>query len=187
MRTTSNIGISGVESIRIGEMKICDLPIAESAIAKQQIPLAEDVERQNKIADILVGYPKQGVNYLTSRIRECEENITKIGQMKNDQSKMISEYTAQITLCKFRDSEIEAIDDLDLDKPFKVKELFKKFPPYQVPAMEQQIIQSNEAIERADGVIATEFNSIAEMRELKGLCQQRDMKLRYLNAKVAMD
>ena len=50
--------------------------------------------------------------------------------------------------------------------------------------MEQQIIQSTEAIERADGVIAKEYASIAELRELKGLCEQRDMKLRYLGAKV---
>lgn len=185
MRKTNNIGISGVDSIRIGEMKICDLPIAESAIAKRQIPIAEDTERQNKVADVLKGYPTQTVEYLNGRISESGDNITKIGEMKNQQSTLISEYTAQITLCKFRDDEIAAIDDLDLDKPDKVKKLFKKFPPYKVDAMEQQIIQSKEAIERADGVIATEYNSIAEMRELKGLCEKRDTRLRYLNARVA--
>ena len=45
-------------------------------------------------------------------------------------------------------------------------------------------MQSTEAIDRADGVIATEYASIAEMRELKGLCDQRDLKLRYLGSQV---
>jgi len=185
MKTTKNIGISGVDSIRIGEMKICDLPIAESAIAAQQIPLSEDVERQNKIADVLRGYPTHKVGYLTSRMHESELNIVKIGEMKSQQSVLISEYTAQITLCQFRDKQIALIDDLDVDKDAKIKQLFKDFPPYQVDAMTQQIIQSKESIERADSVIASEYNSIAEMRELKGLCEQRDTVLRNLNAQVA--
>lgn len=184
MRKTDNIGITGVDSIRIGDMKICDLPIAESAIAKQQLPLAEDVERQNKINNILAGYPTHSLKYLNSRILECEMNILRIGEMKNQQSKMISDYTAQITLCKYRDDEIARLDEDDPDRETKVKDLFKRFPPYQVPAMEQQLVQSTEAIDRADGVIATEYASIAEMRELKGLCEQRDLKLRYLGAQV---
>ena len=184
MRKTDNIGISGVDSIRIGDMKICDLPIAESAIAKQQIPLAEDTERQNKINNILAGYPTHSIKYLNGRITECEQNIMRIGEMKNQQSKMISDYTAQITLCKYRDEEVARLADDDPEKDEKTKDLFKRFPPYQVPAMEKQLVQSTEAIDRADEVIATEYKSIAEMRELKGLCDQRDLKLRYLGAQV---
>jgi len=181
---TKNIGISGVDSIRIGDMRIEELPIAENAIARQQIPLAEDVERQNKIKGILVGYPKQRVDYLNHRIVECEDNIVKIGEMKSQQSVTISEYTSQITLCKFRDKEIAKIAEDDENRDSKIKELFKDFPPYQVEAMEQQITQSGEAIERADGVIAEEYSSIADIRELKALCEQRDLKLRNLGAKV---
>lgn len=180
----SAIGVSGVESIRIGDMRICDLPIAESAIAKQQIPLAEDVDRQNKINNVLAGYPTHRVPYLEARIRECETNIEQIGKMKIQQSALISEYTSQITLCKFRDEEIARIPDDDPEKDQKVKDLFKRFPPYKVDAMNQQIIQSTEAIERADEVIAEEYKSISELRELKGLCEQRDIKLRHLGAKV---
>jgi len=187
MKTTSNIGTTGVDSIRIGEMKICDLPIAESAIAKQQIPLAEDVERQNKINNILAGYPTHSLKYLSGRITECEQNIVRIGEMKNQQAKMISDYTAQITLCKYRDEEVHRLSEDDPERDAKIKDLFKRFPPYQVPAMEQQLEQSTDAIDRADGVIATEYSSIAEMRELKGLCEQRDLKLRYLGAQVATD
>ena len=184
MKERGNIGATGVDSIRINDMRICDLPIAESAIAKQQLPLAEDVERQNKINNILAGYPTHRVPYLESRIRECEVTISKIGEMKAQQSALISEYTSQITLCKFRDEEIARIPDDDPDKEQKSKDLFKRFPPYKVEAMNQQIVQSTEAIERADEVIAEEYNNISEFREIKGLCEQRDSKLRHLGAKV---
>ena len=184
MKERGNIGVTGVGSIRLGDMKIGDLPIAEGAIAKQQMPLAEDTERQNEIKNILAGYPKQSVVYLESRISEAEQNIIRINDMKSQQTAMVSEYTSQISLCKFRDDEISRIAEDDDDREAKMKDLFKRFPPYKVPAMEQQIIQSSEAIERADGVIAKEYTSIAELREIKGLCVQRDMKLRYLGAEV---
>lgn len=185
MAKRGNIGVEGVESIRLGDLKICDLPIAESAIAQQQIPLAEDTERQNKINNILAGYPKQSISYIDSRLVECETNIGRVNQLKVQQSAMISEYTSQLTLCKFRDNEINKIEDDDPEKENKIKELFKQFPPYNVEAMEKQIIQSEAALQRCDEVIAVEYNSIAELRELKGLCEQRDAKLRNLGAKVA--
>ena len=187
MKKRGNIGVKGIESIRLGDMEICDLPIAECANAQQQLPLAEDAERQNEIENILAGYPKQRVGYLNARIHECEENIGRIGQMKGQQAAMISEYTSQISLCKFRDDEVAQIAEDDEERDVKIKDLFKRFPPYKVPAMEQQVIQSNEAIQRADEVIAKEYASIAELRELMGLCEQRDNKLRHLGARVEMD
>lgn len=186
MKPRGNIGVEGTASIRIGDMQICDLPIAESAIDKQQLPLAEDVERQNKINNILAGYPTHRISYIESRIHECEVNIMRIGQMKTEQSAMISEYTGQITLCKFRDEEIARIAEDDPEKDAKIKDLFKRFPPYKVKAMNQQIVQSTETIERGDEVIASEYKSIAELREVRALCEQRDIKLRHLGAKVAV-
>ena len=158
------------------------MPIRESAIAKHQLPIAEDTERQNKIANILVGYPKQTVAYLDGRLCECEDNIARINEMKVQQNAMISEYTSQISLCKFRDDEIARIAEDDPEYEQKKKDLFKRFPPYQVDAMQLQINQSVEAVERADDVIAQEYKSVAELRELKGLCEQRDLKLRHLGA-----
>lgn len=184
MKKTDNIGVEGVESIRIGEMLIGDLPIAESAIAKHQLPIAEDTERQNKINNILAGYPKHSIEYIDGRIRECETNIDRIGQMKVQQSTMISEYTSQISLCKFRDDEIARIPNDDPEKDQKIRDLNKRFPPYNVTEMQKQIVQSSEAVDRADDVIAQEYKSIAELRELKGLCEQRDLKLRHLGAKI---
>jgi len=186
MKITSNIGGSGVESIRIGGMKIADLPIAEHHSAKTQIPLAEDTERQNKINDVIVSSPKQRVDYLESRIIECQQNITRVGEMKLQQQAIISDYNSQISLCKFRDKEIEKIAEDDSERDSKIKELFKQFPPYKVDAMEQQIVQSAEAIERAEDVIAQEYDSIAELREVLALCQQRDTTLRSLGATLAV-
>jgi hypothetical protein len=187
MKPRGNVGVEGVQSIRIGDMQICDLPIAESAIAKQQLPLAEDTERQNKINNILAGYPKQKVSYLESRIKEAEVNVMRIGQLKSEQSALISEYTSQIALCKFRDEEIARIADDDPEKDSKLKDLFKRFPPYKVDAMNQQIVQSTETIERSDEVIAQEYAAIADLREIKALCEQRDIKLRHLGAKVVAE
>ena len=185
MKRTSNIGDEGISSIRLGEMKICDLPIAEGARARSQLPLVEDTARQNEIENILAGFPKQRVDYLEGAIRECEVNILRIQEMKQQQSQLISEYTSQISLCEFRDNEIERIEVDDPERDAKIKDLKKRFPPYNVSAMQQQIVQSGEAIVRADEVIAQEYNSIAELREVLVMCQARDAKLRALGATVA--
>ena len=184
MKKSDNIGVTGVESIRLNDMKIEDLPIRENAIAKHQLPLAEDTERQNKINNIIAGYPKQRVSYLESRIAEADVNIRRINEMKVQEQARISEYTAQISLCKYRDKEIAKIEENDPEREAKIKQLFKDFPPYVVEKMEQQIKQSTESIERADEVIAQEYKTIADLREVKALCEQRDIKLRHLNAKV---
>ena len=185
MKRTPNIGETGASSIRLGEMKICDLPIGECARAASQLPLVEDTERQNKIENVLAGFPKHRVDYLEGRIRESEVNILHIQEMKQQQQALISEYTSHISLCEFRDKEIERIPSTDPDREEKISDLNKRFPPYNVSAMQQQIVQSGEAIVRADEVIAQEYNSIAEMREFLVQCRVRDAKLKALGAKVA--
>lgn len=184
MKTTTSTGLVGPESIRIGGMKVQDLPLAEMAQAASQLPLAEDTARQNKIDDIIVGAPKQRVSYLEGRIAECQANVVRIGGMKQQQQQMINEYSAQISLCAFRDKEIANIADDDPERDALVRDLNKRFPPYNVIAMEQQIVQSTEAIERADGVIAQEYASVAELREYLVLCQARDVKLRALGVEI---
>jgi len=185
MKITPNIGETGVDSIRIGGMRISDLPIAENALARPQLPIAEDTERQNKINDILAASPKPRVTYLDSRIIECHANVVRISEMKSQQQAMISEYTSQVGLCKFRDGEIAKIAEDDPERKQKIKDLNKQFPPYNVEAMNQQIVQSLEGIERADEVIASEYKSIAELRELLGSCQARDNQLRSLGVTIA--
>lgn len=179
MKETPNIGESGMKSIRIGGMKIEDLPIGESALAKMQLPLVENADREQKIKGILASAPKPSVVYLQSRIKEAHENIIRIQQMKDKETQTISEYTSLIAMCIFRDKELAKTDDKE-----KIKELNLQFPPYNVEAMEQQIVQSKETIERCDSVIAQEYASIAELHETVALCEKRDTDLKNLGAEL---
>lgn len=183
-KETSNIGLIGIESIRIAGMKICDLPIAEQAAAVSQLPLSVDTERQNKINNIIAGYPTQRVQYLVSRINECRVNIERMKQLKARTSKDIDLYNASIHACKFRDDQVLAIDPDSPNKDKIRKELFLKYPPYNVVKMKEQIENFKVTIERADEVIQNENDSIAEMTGLKAICMKRDEKLRALNARI---
>lgn len=177
----SNKGQVGVESIRIGGMTLQTLPIAEAAITKQQWPEVLANAKRQEIEDILAAHPKPSVSYLKSRVLECEETISKIQKLKVDQAAMISEYTSQIGLCKFRDKEIENHKNAGVSEEAMkeiVKDLKRKYPPYDVEAMQAQISQCKEAIERADYVIKQEYDSIAEMKEVMTHCKIRDEKLK---------
>ena len=147
-RVTSNIGITGVESIRIGGMLISDLPLAEAAQAKAGMKLAEDTERLSKVHGILKTAPKQPIAYLQSRIKEAQHNIKRIRDLRAREQKTIDEYRTQIALCEHRDKEIAKTDD-----PAKHKELYRDFPPYNVDAMRQQILQCEQGQVRCDDVI----------------------------------
>lgn len=177
---TSNIGETGVKSIRVGGMRIAELAFVNFAHVRHQIPLAEDTERQNRIEAVLAGAPKQRVSYLKGRIREAEENIKRINQLRGQQSQMISDYEGEIALCKYRDTEIAKTTD-----EAKIKELKKKFPPYNVEAMQTQITQCHESIERCDEVVTKEQDSIKEMQGVMTLCEKRDSDLKNLGARLA--
>lgn len=180
MKSIKNIGETGLESIRIGGMQIDNLPIAEAADVKAQMPEAEKTQRENKIADIRKSHPTQRVGYLKGRINEAEDNIERMRQQKARNLDDISSYTSQISLCQHRDSAIDLIPAEDPKRAEKISTLYKQFPPYNVEKMKQQIKQFNEAIVRFDDVIAREYKDIAEMRELLGLCERRDLLLRNL-------
>lgn len=183
-KTTPSIGLVGIDSIRIGGMKIADLPIGEQARTRKQIPLSIDTERQNKINNIMAGSPTQRVSYLKSRIAECRENIDRMRQLKVANQGKIDEYNTAINMCDFREKEIAQIAD---DNPLRdkiIKDLMKRFPPYNVERCKLQIEQFKESIERADEVIQNENDSIAQMTGLLALCQARDDKLRALGARI---
>lgn len=179
-----NIGQTGIDSIRLGGVRVSELPIAEQAQAKPQIPLFIDTERRNKVAGVLARFPKQRVDYLKSKIQECQTNVTRMGLLANAESQRISEYSGLITLCEFRDKEITRILEDDPEQEAKIKDLEKRFPLYDVKAMGTQIQQSRESIERANEVVAREYNSMAEVREVLVLCERRDAELRNLGARI---
>lgn len=186
-REKPNIGQVGIESIRIGGMTLQTLPIAELAITKEQWPEVEANAKRQEIEDILAAYPKPKISYLQSRINECNETISKIQKLKADQNLMINEYTTQIGLCKFRDKEINKLKKMDMDADERyeqIRELKRSFPPYDVEAMEAQIAQCKEAIERSDSVIKQEYDSIAELKEVMTHCRIRDEKLKPYGVRV---
>jgi len=170
---------TGPGSIRLGGLSVDNLPIAESALTKFQMKSVEENEIENRVKEIFARFPPQPVKYLESRIRECRENIVRINKVIGEQNSMISQYAAQITMCEYRDKELAKTDD-----PAVIKELKLKYPPYSIPAMEQQIVQCREAVERCNDVIHKEHGSIEELTALVAQCQLRDQELKQYNVTI---
>lgn len=180
---TSNIGEVGVGSIRIKGQTIDELPLGLGNQAKEQLPDAIEAERIEKIKTVAAKYPTHRIDYLVSRINECRENIKRVNDLRTQQETMISEYKGHISMCKHRDKLLESVKDSPNFKEEK-KALFKQFPPYDVDAMEQQIVQCREAIQRTVDVTERENLSIEEFSEVHALCKQRDIELAQLGAKA---
>jgi hypothetical protein len=182
---------TGVESIRIKGQRIEDLPLGLGNEAKAQLPEAIEAERLAAIETVCANYPTHRIDYLVSRVKECDENKDRMRKTIGELNKMSSEYTGQISMCKHRD---KMIVDLDGDcksgkitgDEFKAerKDLLKRYPPYSIPAMEQQIVQNNEGIERCNQVIEAEDASIKEFTEVATLCRVRDKELKLLGAQA---
>ncbi len=179
-RQDSNVGISGPASVRLGGRCIENLPIAEGARAKEQLPAVFEADRQSKIESIKARYPKATVLYLESRIKDCHENIERIQNYRAEQQKQIGEYTSHLALCEHREKEIAKIAEDDPDRAAKIKDLKRQFPLYDVEAMKVQIAQFEEGCQRCDQVIEQEHQSISELSEVIGRCKQRDLELKNL-------
>ncbi len=187
MKEKSNIGQTGIESIRLGGMQVSDLPIAEAHDATQQMPIAIESDRQNKISFIKEKYPTQTIGWLDGALKECEATIRNVQGLITEQSNMINAYSGHISLCEHRDKSIERIKASDRsseDAEIEIKELELQFPPYDVAAMKQQIIQCNEAISRSNSVIEAEHKSMAEIRDVKAQCLKRDAELKSLGVTI---
>ena len=62
----------------------------------------------------------------------------------------------------------------------QIKKIRKKTPPYNVEALNKQIEQFEESIERCDATIEQDYDSISEIREVLALAEQRDKELRNI-------
>lgn len=180
----SNIGQEGVESIRIKGKRIEDLPLGQGNEAKEQLPDAIETQRINKIEGVIAKFPKQRIDYLDSRIVECKGNIDRMMKTITEQNQMISDYKGHIAMCKHRDTLIERQECKLINKKITQEEfdedkklLNKQFLPYDVAAMEQQIVQCEEGIERCNEVIKRENLSVTEFSEVRALCVHRDLEL----------
>ena len=174
----------GVDSIRIKGQRIEELPLGTGNQAKEQLPMAIEQERLNAIETINAEYPKQRIDYLISRIKECEENKDRILKTMGQLNTMTSEYKGHITMCRHRDDEIYKLEKGHGSNGITtevrdngIKALRKQFPPYDVSALEAQIKQNDEGLERCQQVIAAEDKSIREFTVCLALCRQRDKEL----------
>lgn len=179
-KVTSNIGETGVKSIRLAGMKIEDLPLPMAARVMPQLALAEDTERQNKVANVIAKYPTQRVDYLEGRIAECRHSMEGMNTLMLAEQQRIQEYQGHVEMCKHRDrmlAKLDPVDDAD-----EIKQLKLQFP-YLIDRLEVQIKISGESIERFQEVIRREASDIEELSATKALCQQRDVELNALGVR----
>ncbi len=176
---SSNIGETGVKSIRIKGQKIDDLPLGQGNEALSQLELARETERLNNIAAINASYPSQRVDWLVSRIAECENNKGRMRKFVGETMTQVNEYRGLITITNMRDKLMKAADS-DEER----KAIDKQYPPYNVAEMERQIEQFEQSIKDAEVVVRQEDESIKEFSEKLALCRERDIKLAELGAKA---
>ncbi len=174
----SNIGQTGAESIRIGNRTLDELPIAEAAHAKEGIAEFLKTEHDNKILAVRAKYPDTPMVSIDAFLRECKDNLARTRQFIADIEGRKNNYASLIGVCKHRDKMLEKLDPED--DAAQIRELKKNFPPYDVPAMKQQVKQFEESIEQGHRVCAKEMESINELNKLRIECEMRDKELAAL-------
>lgn len=178
MSRNSNIGETGVSSIRIKGQRIEDLPLGLGNKAKDQLVDAIETERLNAIAEVNAKYPHQRVDYLSARINECEMNKNRMKGFIADTQGRISEYQQLIMNCNVRDRLLKSADD-----PEERKAIYREWGRWDKDELGNQIEQFRKAIEDCENVIKQEDEAIREHTEVIGLCRQRDKELAKLGAK----
>jgi hypothetical protein len=188
-KSKSNIDIIGVGSIRLNGQLIEDLPIAERAAALPQLPLAHDAERQNNIEAVLARYPKQKIEAISARIKEAQDNIDRISNMRAAQQEMINNYNHIKNMCKLRDKELSFYPDEGDERNEKIREWNIQLANANTAAymvyedaskFDEQIAQCEDAILKAEDVLERERNDIRNMEKLSGQIIARDVELKRL-------
>lgn len=178
-KVPSNIGELGVSSIRLKGRRVEELPLGQGNEALSQLELARETERLNKIATVNAEYPSQRVDWLVSRINECEANKNRMRKFVSDTMVQINEYKSHITMTRLREKMLKAADS---DEERKAIE--KQYLPYDIHELEKQVSQFEQSIKDAERVIGQEDDSIKEFSETVSLCRERDRKLAALGAKA---
>jgi prefoldin subunit 5 len=174
-----NIGQLGINSIRFDGMKVENLPLGQGNEAREGLSDFLATDQENKERDIIARFPKHKKSFLNAQINECQSNIKKIKNFKQELKEKIAEYRVLIKQCETVDAQVAKLDP-EKDKR-EIRKIRLEFPPYNVEAMNQQIEQFNEGIERCDEVIEQDYESISQIREVLALVQQRERELRSLN------
>ena len=176
----SNKGKEGFDSLRINGSKLDNLPLGQGEKAKEGLVDFLKTDKETKENNIRAKYPKVSEDYIRGTLKELNNNIKRVKGLKKDLQEKIAEYTMLITQGKIRDSQIAVFDKENPEHREKIKELLRQFPPYNIKALEDQITQFEESIDRCDSVIEQEYGSIAEFTKNLALVQQRDRELKAI-------
>lgn len=185
MPKSSNIGETGVASIRLKGQRIEDLPLGTGNQAKEQLVDAIETERLNAIAEVKAQYPHQRVDYLSARINECEQNKARMRKMMAETQARIQEYQGLMMKCGVRDQLLADLEDLGEritgdEYKDRRRKILNEWGRWQESALAEQIELDKQALERFENVIAQEDASIKEHSEVISLCRERDKKLAKL-------
>lgn len=172
-----NIGQTGKESLRVNGLKVDDLPLGQGNEAKEGLVEFLKTDKENKANAIKARYPKVSVAYCKAAIKECKNNVETVKNMKEELKEKISEYSVLIRQSSIRDAQIESLNKDNPEDADKIKELLRQYPPYNVKALEEQITQFEQSIERCNSVIEQDYESIAEFSKNLSLVEQRDREL----------
>jgi hypothetical protein len=115
MSETPNTGELGTLSIRVNGVRINELPIAEQHEARQQLALAQDDERQQKIKSVMASYPPYQVSALKAQIVTSQASIQRAQTVIDKENQVISDYTGHVAVCERRDQELRDLG-VELDK-----------------------------------------------------------------------
>lgn len=175
----SNLGEVGPNSIRIAGKRLLNLPIAEKALALEQMPGVWRVEREKQVERILKKYPEPSADYIQSRIDECRANISRMEVLIASENQTISEYTGWKQIMEVRAEAISLAEKIEdpHSRAAEIRKIEKRWPPYKREGLDAQIIRSHESIDRANVVISKENASISELTSVLQQIHMRDEEL----------
>jgi hypothetical protein len=175
-----NVGQTGVDSIRINSQKIENLPLGQGEKAKEGLVDFIKTDRENKEKAIRSRYPTQSADYLRGAVKEAEVNIKKIKDFRQELRDKIKDYRKLVEDANIRDLELAKYSRENPEDIPKIKELNRKYPPYNIEALNQQIVQFEEGIDSCEKVIEQDYDSISEIRGVLALVEQRDKELKSI-------
>ena len=152
-----NIGQTGLESIRFDGLKLENLPLGQGNEAKVGLKEFLQTDKETKKNNIIAKFPKHKIKYLKTQIRDYKIKEKRIKKNKK-----------KLTQC----------DKDSISGKEKIKEINRKYLPYDVEALEQQIVQFEEGIDRCDNTIEQDHNSIVQIERVLALVEQRDKEVR---------
>lgn len=170
----SNIGESGPQSIRIDGRRISNLPLGQGNEAREGLAEFLKTYKQTKRNNVIAKFPKHRMDVLKAQVKECRGNIKRIKDFKQNLKNQIFEYRQHIKNVELRS---KLLDEVDPNDKAAAKKIRLEYPPYDVDALNQQIIQFEEAIERCDDVIEQDYDSITKIEKIIGLVEQKDREL----------